>query len=203
MAEINVSIDNLFRQVFGAGRGKPFQVTDNNLPGIREGGEFPDVVEDGTEEGATFLNLRNTLGSNLPNGRTVFMPVEIGGLLLPNEPTIAIDQEKVIQETALVGSRRRGTVKEQIGFADPRITLRGIIINYDNKRFFPEDQTKKLQDLFQEGASLEIKCALTSLLGIYRVVIKRFFLPEMIGVQHAQAYQLDCVADEDFNLELE
>jgi hypothetical protein len=45
-------------------------------------------------------------------------------------------------------------------------------------------------------------CALTNLLGIYRLVITSFELPEMIGIQHAQAYQFTCISDEDFLLEL-
>jgi len=34
-------------------------------------------------------------------------------------------------------------------------------------------------------------------------VIKQFSLPEMIGIQHAQAYELICVSDEDFELNID
>ena len=200
MAEFDFSINSLFERAFGIGRGKPYdagQLREDESVEI----EYEDV-EVASEEGTEFVSVRNALNARTPQGEAIFLPVKIGGLLLPNEPTISFSKEKRIEKTVLPGSRRRGTVKELISSEDWQITIRGIAINYESKIFYPEDQVKKLIDLDAEERALDIQCALTSLLGIYRVVIKKISLPEMIGIQHAQAYELQCVSDEDFVLEL-
>lgn len=201
MAEFNLSIANLFERAFGVSRGKPY---DSNLlrDQATEKIEF-DEVGGSNQEGTEFLTTRNELNAKLPTGRSLFMPVEIGGYLLPYEPTISFSKRKRIVETGLVGSRRKGTVKELISSEDWEITIRGIALNSESKLYYPEDQVAKLNDLDKREEALEINSALTSLLGIYRIVIKQFRLPEMIGVQHAQAYEFQCVSDEDFILELE
>ena len=103
----------------------------------------------------------------------------------------------------MVGSTRRGTVKELISMDDWVVTIRGIALNYKSVAVYPEDQVKQLRDLFERRESLKTESALTNLIGIYRLVIKEMFLPEMIGIQHAQAYEFQCVNDEDFILEID
>jgi hypothetical protein len=147
--------------------------------------------------------MRNTLNAVLPTGQSIFMPIRLGGVLLPNEPTIRITGQKTIVETALAGSTRRGTVKELISVDDYQVLIRGIAINYSSKLIYPEDQVKALHDLYLKNESLLIECALTNLLGIYRLVIKSVDFPEMVGVQHAQAYEFTCISDEDFDLEIQ
>ena len=105
-------------------------------------------------------------------------------------------------ETGLVGQTRKGTVKELISVDDYEITIRGVALNYASKKIYPEDAVKKLHDLFLRNEALEVECAITALLGIQRLVIKEFSLPDMPGVQHAQAYEFQCVSDEDFDLEI-
>lgn len=200
MAEFDIA--SLFRQAFAIERGRPYDGSQAQPPVINKAPGFPETPDSGSLEGSEFVNMRNTLSSQTPLGTVLFMPVSIGGVLLPNEPSVSVSSRKNIVETALVGSTRRGTVKELISIEDWVITVRGIAYNYDSKIYYPEDQVKALNDLYDRNESLEIKCALTSLLGIYRVVIKDFLMPEMIGVQNAQAYQFNLVSDEDFILEL-
>lgn len=202
MAAINFDIGTLFQQAFGVGRGKPFDPKQAHEPEIRQELGFDDLPTSSDAEGTEFVQVRNSLNATLPDGRQIFMPMQIGGVLLPNEPSIAISSRKNIVETALVGSSRRGTVKEFISIEDWTVTIRGIAINFDSKMVYPEDQVKSLRDLYEKNEALEVKCALTNLLGIYRLVITGFEFPEMVGVQHAQAYQFTCVSDEEFLLEL-
>lgn len=201
MAITNFDISSIFQEVFGLGRGKPFDGEQIQTKSFEKAGAF-DNPGDGSTEGDSFVTMRNTIASNLPTGRPVFMPMRLGNIVLPNEPSISISSRKTIVETALVGSTRRGTVKELINIEDWTITIRGIAINYASKSYYPEDQVKALKDLYEINEALEVQCALTRLLGIYRVVIRDFQLPEMIGIQHAQAYQFTCTSDEDFILTL-
>jgi Domain of unknown function (DUF6046) len=194
-------IAGLYAQAFGISRGKPFDGSQiiAARPATVEGYEYDGTVE---AEGAEFVTVRDSLRTNLPTGRPVFMPVRIGGYVLPNEPSIEISSRKNIVETALVGTTRRGTVKELINIEDWLVRIRGVAINYDSPFIYPEDQVKALNDLYNRNESLEIMCALTRLIGVYRLVIREFTMPEMIGVQHAQAYEFVCVSDEDFLLEI-
>ena len=202
MAATQFDISSIFENVFGLGRGKPFDSNQIEQKDFTKAGSFPDAIQDGSTEGESFVTMRNTIASNLPTGRPVFMPMRLGNLVLPNEPSISITSRKTIVETVLVGSTRRGTVKELINIEDWSVTIRGIAINYNSKEFYPEDQVKALKDLYEINEALEVQCALTRLMGIYRLVIRDFQLPEMIGIQHAQAYQFTCTSDEDFILEI-
>jgi hypothetical protein len=202
MAQLTFDIGTLLKDAFGIGRGKPFDPGKVQEPGIRTESPFDDIPAGDDQEGAEFMQMRLSVSSNLPTGRPVFMPMRLGGLVLPNEPSIIINSRKNIIETPLAGSTRRGTVKELISIEDWSITIRGVAINYDSVLVYPEDQVKALRDLYEQNEALDVESALTNLLGIYRLVIKEFLLPEMIGIQHAQAYQFTCSSDEDFILEL-
>lgn len=204
MARTDFSITGIFTNSFGIGRGKPFDPSQIIRPGIEQPDAYENLPAGSDDEGTEFINMRNSLSANNPlTGEPFFMPVRLGGVVLPNEPTLYIGARKNIVETPLVGSVRRGTVKELIAEEDYDIVIRGIAINYRSKLVYPEDTVKALHNLYQRNESLEIQSALTNLLGIYRVVIRSFTLPEMIGFQHAQAYELQCVSDDDFILEIE
>lgn len=199
MAELNLSIPDLFRRVFRTERGydgsKLEEAAETNIEY-----EEPSASD---EEGTEFLSVRNTLNAKLADGRPMFMPVRIGGVLLPNEPTIYLTKRKRIVETTLVGSVRRGTVKELITSDDWEITIRGIAVNSQSTLFYPEDAVASINELDRREEALEVECALLSLLGVFRVVIHQVTFPEMVGIQHAQAYELRCISDEDFILEIE
>lgn len=203
MAINNFDINTLFRTVFGFGRGKPFDQEKIIEREVNAAEPFPDQIESSDEEGTEFIEIRNTIDARTPLGTAIFMPVRLGGLLLPNEPTVLIQGRKRIVQTALTGSTRKGSVKELISTEDYQVTIRGIALNYDSMKVYPEDIVKDLNDLYLRNESLVIESALTNLLGIYRLVIEQITFPEMIGIQHAQAYELKCMSDEDFILEIE
>lgn len=205
MANLNFDINTVLQQAFGIKRGKPFDSSQVIETEIRKEKAYSseDLPASNDEEGTEFLNVRNAIQSNLPTGQLVFMPMKLGGLVLPNEPTVFIQGKKRIIETALVGSTRKGTVKELISIEDYNVTIRGVALNYQSTKVYPEDTVKDLHDLFLKNESLEVESALTALLGIYRLVIKSVSFPEMIGIQHTQAYEFQCVSDEDFILTID
>lgn len=200
MAEFNLSIEGLFRNAFGVGRGKPFGTPSAPVPAEAPEYNQPEA-QDG--EGTEFVSVRNALNARTATGTLVFMPVQIGDLVLDNEPTITVMRRKRIVKTAMVGSQLEGDVKELISLGDWDISIRGVVINYDSLRFYPEDKVLALKELEERREALPITCALTSLLGIYSVVIEEIRLTEMAGVQHAQAYELRCVSDRDFILQID
>lgn len=198
---INFNISQLFEQAFGVPMGKPYDTNQLEFGKLDQPTDY--TVKGNNADSGEFVTVRNAINQNLPTGKPVFMPIKLGDLVLPNEPSMTISSRKNIVETSLVGSTRRGTVKELISIEDWSITIRGIAINYNSQSVYPEDIVKGLNNLYGRNEAIEIQSGLTSLLGIYRVVIQEVLFPEMIGVQHAQAYQFTCVSDEEFLLELQ
>jgi hypothetical protein len=204
MAVTQFDITSLYERAFGVSRGRSYdsgELYKKQITTVPDSEDYQTPSVSSTDTGE-FVRIRQLLNAKLPTGRDIFLPVQIGDLLLPNEPTLAIATKKNIVETALVGSTKSGTVKELIALEDYEITIRGIAINYESKKIYPETQVKDLHTLFRRNEALPIICGLTELLGVKRIVIKEFRLPEMTGVQHAQAYELVCVSDAEFVLEL-
>ena len=204
MAIQQFDITSLYERAFGVSRGKAYdsgQLYTKQISEVPASEDYQTPSVFGADTG-DFVRIRQLLNAKLPTGADIFLPVEIGGYLLPNEPTLAIATKKNIVETALVGSTKSGTVKELIALEDYEITIRGIAINYESRKVYPETQVRDLHTLYRRNEALPIICGLTELLGVKRVVIKDFRLPEMTGIQHAQAYELVCVSDAEFILEL-
>ncbi len=202
MAQFEFDIKSLYARAFGLERGEQFNAGELVVSQVQEVRPYESVRDLPLKEGDAFFQMRNSLLANSPLGRTLFMPMRIGGVMMPNEPSVEIVAKKTIVETALAGQGRRGTVKELISIDDYEVVIRGIALNFQSKKIYPEDMIKGLHDLFLRNEALKIECAITSLLGIERIVIKEFKLPDMVGIQHAQAYEFVCVSDEDFDLEL-
>ena len=200
MADFNLSIANLFERAFGTDRGGQYSVPDQTGDPVVREYEQPDTAG---EEGTEFVSVRNALNARSATGQALFMPMAIGGVLLPNEPTVSFRRPKHIVTTKMVGAQQPGEVKELIALGDWKITIRGIALNQQRTAFYPEDTVREIHELAERPEALEVECALTSLLGIYSLVIEEISFPEMIGVQHAQAYELKCVSDRDFTLTID
>lgn len=197
----SLDIASLYQAAFGGNRGKPFDATEVYKT-IHAKSE-PLDVEPLPDDGGVFAVSRNSIRTMLPNGQSVFMPVQIGDIIMPNEPSMSLMIKKNVVMTGLAGSgNRKGTVKELVSTDDWYITLRGIIFNYDSPTEYPEQEVYDLYKTFKINTSLKIESGLTNLLDIYRVVVLDLSFPEMIGSSHAQAYELKLVSDEDFDLEV-
>ncbi len=195
-------IQSLYQQAFGESRGRRYDAGQlNDTSPTKVEGYQVDAVD--TEEGTEFVEMRNAINDWTPRGQKVFMPMRIGGIAMPNEPTISFELSNNIVETKLVGSKRKGTVKELISEDDDVMVIRGICFNFDSPKVYPEDMVKAIKDLKTRKESLLIESALTSLLGIERIVIRKVLFPDVIGGQNYQPYEIQCVSDESFELEIE
>jgi Domain of unknown function (DUF6046) len=201
MAVFSLDINSLYEKAFGLGRGKDFDGEQRQQYGIAQTAyDLPNYDLNG--DSGQFSQIRNRLMAHTFSGMQLFMPVRIGGVLLPNEPTMSVSIRKNIVETALVGSTKNGTVKELIALEDYELVIRGIALNEQSKKIYPEDMVVQLHKLFRQNEGSLIESGLTEILGIHKIVIKSFSLPEMSGVQHAQAYEFQCVSDSEFILDL-
>jgi Domain of unknown function (DUF6046) len=203
MEEINLG--ELYQKAFGVKYFDSGQIEKENYLNV---GEF-DTPKTDEKEFSYFKDARR--GATF-NGMPVFMPVWLDEVMLPNEPTIDIKIGKNFVKTQLqrfpkwtatgreVDNEYYGTIKEFTGFKDTEITIRGIIINEKSKKAFPEDALFKLHEIVKKNESVTLSSGLTNLLGIRRVVIESMTLPEMVGVQHAQAYEIKCISDRAFEV---
>ena len=125
------------------------------------------------------------------------MDVVIDGVRLPNEPLVTITAKKTIVETVVIGSERKGTVKEFISAGDYTIKIEGICIE-PNIKEFPIGQVESIIELVEKHQALDISNDIADLFGISRVVIKDYGFGNMKGKPYSQSYYLLCVSDEDF-----
>jgi hypothetical protein len=182
------SIAELLREAFDDGTDQPQPFDVDNIA---------------TDGGSQFVQMQRSLAAVDALGRPYFLPVRLGGVQLPGEPVVRIRGRKRIVETTLVGSSRRGAVKELIGIDDYDVLIRGVAFQLNNNKDYPEDEVQQLHELYLRPEALKVESGLTALLGIERLVIRDITLPEQRGFQHVQAYELSCRSDEDFILEID
>jgi len=182
MAQLRFDITKVLTDVFGgAYTGNPFPGA-----GTAQKPEQQEPVADG-------------LAHRGPGGVWYMMPVAINGWQLPLEPALSISGNKKMVLTPLTGNKRKGSVKEIINTNDYTVSIRGVIINEMDENY-PFDMVEKLKELYEVNESVKITNALTKLWGIENVVVTSLSLPAMTGRPNQQAYQINCVSDEDFIL---
>jgi hypothetical protein len=128
-----------------------------------------------------------------------FMPVTLAGIALWN-PKMRITARKVMVETPMV--ERDGSVKEMIALDDYIINIRGVIKAQSQ---YPIDELEELAKMWKNKAVLPIESAKTAIFlsGQENVVITNMTLPEVNGKTESQEYEIECVSDIAFELELE
>lgn len=129
-------------------------------------------------------------------GRPVFMDFVLGGVHFANEPLITFSKRKNIVETIVVGSERKGTVKEFINSEDYNIKVQGVVINLN--KGYPEEEVEAITQVCERNEALDFENQLADLLGISRVVITDYGFSNMKGKPYSQAYFINMVSDEDF-----
>ena len=66
----------------------------------------------------------------------------------------------------------------------------------------PEHLIDRLRETFEQGKRISINCRLIDIFDITHVVIKDLKLPDMIGEQDSQDYEIMLLSDEDFTMQL-
>lgn len=132
-------------------------------------------------------------------GREYFMPVKLGGILLP-APLIMV--EPAPNNFAIRNMvHRDGTAKGLINRGDFRISVRGVC--YDVNDRYPEEQVEALLKLFARQEALDIDNAITSLClpAPQQVII--YGSPRIIprpGFPGQVIYEMELLSDTPFTL---
>ncbi len=134
-------------------------------------------------------------------GTPFFMDVKIDTIRLPNEPLLTFSTQKRIVQTVVVGSQKRGTVKELISANDYKIKIEGVCIE-PGKKEYPTNQVNQIIAICQKQEALEFNNDLGELLGIKKIVITGYSIDKMQGQPYSQRYTIDAISDDDFFAEL-
>lgn len=143
------------------------------------------------------FKLKSTLNTDYA------LPTKLDGWQIPQEPIISIRGSKNIIETQLNrGDRRTQNVIEEVNLNNYELRIRGIILNEDEFDEYPDVAVSRLREICEKAGSITIENALASLCGITQVVVRSFDFREVQGYLGAQAFELDCLSDQPFVLEV-
>ena len=156
----------------------------------------------------TLSKLGAVLFKKDENGVEAFCPVTIryeDKVYELNYATISISMTKNIVKTNLIN--RRGSVKELIQLQDYKFTINGVMLGSqdldDADYFLPQDKLADLNELFNINAPVELENAFSDIFlqDDNSVVIEALTLPDMRGVDGAQAYSITVSSDTVLELE--
>lgn len=156
----------------------------------------------GISPGGTIKSLKGAFRMKSVLNTEYALPTSIDEWQFPQEPIISISGSKNTVETQLNRGDRVQNVIEEVNLNNYQIRIRGVILNELDFDLYPEDDVRKLHEIFKKPGSIDIKNAVATILGISKVVIKDLSFKEVEGYLGAQAFELECVSDEDFDLEL-
>lgn len=139
-------------------------------------------------------------------GNEIRMPVDMripgaDWYRLPNEPIVSIKGLNDINITKLNRGGSRGTVKEIINLDDYVITIKGLAIN-ESEDDYPEEIMSNIRKLCENGY-VEIRSLKTDIWNIHLAVIRPMDFPGSADLPfNCQAYELQLISDQDFELEI-
>ena len=176
--------------------GMPFPSTpslEKNNPVSRDFSDSPAVKNNERSMFDKPLYRMNALG------RSEFLPATLEGIALPNS-LVNITGKKKIVETEMTGAN--GSVKEIINIQDYSIRIICTEIYPDNT--WPESTLHTIKRLWDENRALTLECPLTDIFlqAKDNVVITDLKLPDMMGIENAQVFELQLTSDTYFELEL-
>lgn len=201
------NLNDLFAATWGY---KPMNFTIEDADGSSNWVNTGDETQDIT------LNDRNIVNKKSPErmygsyyakdafGRDIFMPLTLGGELLPYT-WLNIREQKNIIETPM--TERRGSVIEVIGFDNIQIGVKGFCISPFHT--YPEEEIEQLHRLHQRAESLTCKSVITDIVLLNqkngnsdKVVMRNLEILATQGIEHVRAFQFDLTSDQILELEL-
>ncbi len=133
-------------------------------------------------------------------GTPYFMPLKLDGKQMPNEPIIELSGGKSIIKTPIDGNE--GTFKESYSLGDYHITIRGICVNEGITDEYPHRQVRMIRDIIEKKVHISCVCKLLGYFNIKHLAIEDFKFPAIEGCPSMQPYELTCLSDKFFDLEL-
>jgi hypothetical protein len=199
MAELRFNLNELYQRAFGLVR----------LP-------YPTLVA----ESGNFINdpvqTVRSLTAKSAFGTELVFPLVVGRSLganeyqqfqFPNEPVFLIEGSKTIIETPINRGVTNGmvykqNVLEEFNLNNYRVRIRGLIINEEEPETYPSETVARMKDFFEHPGSIDVVYSdLLIVHKIFKLAFQRIKWVEVVGNPEVQGYEIDCLSDQDFDLE--
>lgn len=140
------------------------------------------------------LLLQKTQYDTMVNGQKRADPIVVQQLFLP---TILIEasRSKLIEATTIEG--RNGTIKEFSNMGDYEVSIKGILVGDEGN--YPRKQVQALAEFENCPVAISISNSFLQYINVSKLVIKRISWRNMQGYQNLQAFELDCISDDEVN----
>jgi len=205
MALVTFNLTDLFAATFGY---TPMNVKfDANATSIRQTGDESSDIKFSSPQIVNKKSQAGMYGGYYAKdvlGRDVFMPLTLGGLVLPYV-WMNVKGTKRIVETPMTD--RDGSVLEIIAIDNWQIGVKGFALKHDGT--FPEEEIEDLRKLFMRKESVSCKSVLTDIFllskennGNDKVVMRDLEIMENQGIQHVRGFQFTLTSDMILELEL-
>lgn len=213
MAEITFKIDNRTAAASSPGYKEDSGSIIKQVFGY-ENAEVYEPQEDESDSG----NIEMKEGKSSLIGHPIFMPLQLeqvqydvlingkkkeGGITVPKLliPLVILEasRAKVIATTSVEG--RNGTIKEFSNLGDYDISIKGVFVGDDGQ--YPEKQVKALADFENCPVSIGVTNPFFTYINVTRIVIKKINWKSTEGYQNIQAFELDCLSDEEISTTVE
>lgn len=195
--EFSADLGELAKQVFG------YENTDV----YPAGEDMDESITKSMGEGATALIghpvfmtlvLEETKYDVLVNGVKKEGGIKVNRMVLPLV-ILEASRTKAIVTTSIEG--RNGTIKEFSNLGDYDISIKGVLIGDDGQ--YPERQVKALSDFESCPVAIGVTNEFFRYINVSKLVIKKINWKGKEGYQNLQAFELDCISDEQVALTLE
>jgi hypothetical protein len=124
--------------------------------------------------------------------------IEYDGLMI-HTAIVKISQSRNIVRTNIPG--RNGTFKEYVSEGDWEISLKGIIVN-EEERAYPEDDVRRLKELLEVPEQITVVNELLEIFEIDKVVVASKSIPQVEGFHDVQGFEVRFFSDIDLELEI-
>ena len=116
-------------------------------------------------------------------------------------PIVLIEaaRSKVIEITTIEG--KNGSIKEFASLGHYDISVKGMLVGDDGN--YPSQQVRKLARLDSRPVAINVTNDLLDYIGVKKLIIKRINWRSMQGYENLQAFELECISDEDVELVIE
>lgn len=188
------NVSDILRRVYGY-RGIAFPANPDGHQASLIATEFTGAITIPSQER---ISKGTPLWGQNVLGRSVFMPVKLGGIDLPN-PLVSFSGEKAIVETDVT---EIGTVFEKVFTRPYDITIICTLINEEGT--WPEKEIIQIEKLYREGTLYTLECAFTDIFlqPKNNFILSKIDVMDMQGIEDAQVIQLSGRSNKDFELRL-
>ena len=120
-------------------------------------------------------------------------PADKQWFTLPLEPLVSVSGRNTIVRRKVAKSRTGGTIKERWSQDDYEVTIRGVVSGADESKY-PENQLRRLLELFDERQAVEVEQEILQLFGIHDLAIESASFPHTKGM-HNHKYEIQAYSD--------